>query len=97
MVGVLEINQQKCSASQRYALKLIAPIMPYDLFISYSRRDSRGGRITQLVEHIKQEFAPFAKRDLVPFFDLQEIHGMEDWGSASFRVSANPACSAITH
>ena len=48
--------------------------MPYDLFTSYSRRD-----ITQLVEHIKADFAPFAKRELVPFFDQQEIHGMSDW------------------
>jgi hypothetical protein len=24
--------------------------MPYDLFISYSRRDNQAGRITQLVE-----------------------------------------------
>lgn len=27
--------------------------MPYDLFISYSRRDNEQGRITQLVERIK--------------------------------------------
>lgn len=53
--------------------------MPYDLFISYSRRDNQQGRITELVERIKAEFAPFAKRELVPFFDQQEIHGMQDW------------------
>lgn len=53
--------------------------MPYDLFISYSRRDNDQGRITQLVERIKTDFAPFAKRELVPFFDQQEIHGMSDW------------------
>src|SRR6266446_6900096 len=53
--------------------------MPYDLFISYSRRDNEQGRVTQLVEHIKRDFAPFAKRELVPFFDQQEINGMEDW------------------
>src|SRR5688572_6353160 len=51
----------------------------YDLFISYSRRDNAQGRITQLVERIKIDFAPFAKRELVPFFDQQEIHGMQDW------------------
>ena len=34
--------------------------MPYDLFISYSRRDNEQGRITQLVERIKTDFAPFA-------------------------------------
>jgi tetratricopeptide (TPR) repeat protein len=53
--------------------------MKYDLFISYSRRDNEQGRITQLVDHIKQDFFPFAKRDLVPFFDRDEIHGMQDW------------------
>ena len=51
---------------------------PY-VFISYSRRDNAQGRITQLVERIKTDFAPFAKRELVPFFDHQEIHGMADW------------------
>ncbi|MCX6875104.1 MAG: toll/interleukin-1 receptor domain-containing protein [Verrucomicrobia bacterium] len=53
--------------------------IPYDLFISYSRRDNEQGRITQLVERIKSDFAPFAKRELVPFFDQQEIAGMQDW------------------
>src|SRR5260370_41431325 len=53
--------------------------MPYDLFISYSRCDNEQGRITQLVERIKQDFALFAKRELVPFFDVDEIHGMQDW------------------
>src|ERR1039457_6195914 len=53
--------------------------MPYDLFISYSRRDNEQGRITQLVERIKTDFVPFAKRELVPFFDQEEIAGMQDW------------------
>jgi len=53
--------------------------MPHDLFISYSRRDNTQGRIAQLVERIKSDFAPFAHRELVPFFDRQEIHGMTDW------------------
>ncbi len=57
-------------------------LMTYDLFISYSRRDNADGRITQLVEHIKTDFANFEGnkgRELVPFFDQQEIHGMSDW------------------
>jgi tetratricopeptide (TPR) repeat protein len=53
--------------------------MKYDLFLSYSRHDNQQGRITQLVDRIKQDFFPFAKRDLVPFFDRDEIHGMQDW------------------
>lgn len=52
--------------------------MSYDLFISYSRRDNQQDRVTQLVDRIKQDFACFAGRELVPFFDLQEIRGMED-------------------
>jgi hypothetical protein len=50
--------------------------MPYDIFISYSRRYNEQGRVTQLVERIKQDFAPVAKSELVPFFDVDEIHGM---------------------
>jgi hypothetical protein len=53
--------------------------MPYDLFIFYSRRDNAQGRITQLVARIKQDFAAFAGRQLVSFFDQHEINGMEDW------------------
>ena len=53
--------------------------MPYDLFISYSRRDNVQGRITQLVERIKADFESFAGRPLQPFFDVTEIKGMEDW------------------
>jgi len=53
--------------------------MPNDLFISYSRRDNARGRVTELVERIKQDFASFAGRPLAPFFDVTEIQGMEDW------------------
>jgi hypothetical protein len=53
--------------------------MPYDLFISYSRRDNEQGRITELIDRIKADFARFAKREVVTFFDHQEIHGMSDW------------------
>src|ERR1039457_1279829 len=65
--------------------------MPYDLFISYSRRDNEQGRITQLVERIKADFAPFAKRELVPFFDQQEIHGMQDWRQRILLACLSPA------
>ncbi len=53
--------------------------MPYDIFISYSRRDNEHGRIEQLVARIESDFAAFAGRPLVPFFDASEIHGMDDW------------------
>ena len=66
--------------------------MPYDLFISYARRDNVQGRITQLVERIKADFAPFARRELVPFFDQQESTACPTGGSASFKASANRAC-----
>ena len=53
--------------------------MPYDLFISYSRRDNTHSRVTQLVKHIQADFEAFAGRPLEAFFDLDEIHGMQDW------------------
>ena len=53
--------------------------MPYDLFISYSRRDNTDGRITQFIERIGHDFAAFAGRPLRPFFDRTEIHGLENW------------------
>src|SRR5262249_45993931 len=58
-----------------------AAVMPYDLFISYSRRDNGqgDGRITQFVERIGRDFAAFVGRPLRPFFDRSAIAGMEDW------------------
>ncbi|MEK6406476.1 MAG: tetratricopeptide repeat protein [Acidobacteriota bacterium] len=53
--------------------------MPYDLFISYSRRDNGHGRITEFVERIGRDFESFAGRPLRPFFDITEIQGMDDW------------------
>jgi tetratricopeptide (TPR) repeat protein len=53
--------------------------MPYDLFISYSRRDNGNGRITEFVERISRDFESFAGRPLRPFFDITEIQGMDDW------------------
>jgi hypothetical protein len=54
----------------------------YDLFISYSRRDNKQSRITELVDYIKQDFASFEGmqgRELRVFFDQDEILGMSDW------------------
>ncbi len=53
--------------------------MPYDLFVSYSRVDDVDGRVTQLVSRIKADFDSLASRPLVPFFDVSQIRGMEDW------------------
>ncbi|MGO8796941.1 MAG: tetratricopeptide repeat protein [Candidatus Sulfotelmatobacter sp.] len=53
--------------------------MSYDLFVSYSRRDNEQGRVTELVERIRADFGAFAGRPLQPFFDVTDIHGMEDW------------------
>ena len=64
--------------------------MPFDLFISYARRDNaplknhggghdRPGPVSQLVVQISRDFEQFAGRPLRPFFDTTEIHGMEDW------------------
>lgn len=53
--------------------------MPYDLFISYSRRDDEGGRVTALKSQIESTFCAFAGRELRVFFNTHEIHGMGDW------------------
>jgi tetratricopeptide (TPR) repeat protein len=53
--------------------------MSYDLFISYSRRDNTLGRVTQLIDLIRDDFLSFAGRPLNVFFDLNEIQGMDDW------------------
>ncbi|MEI7724117.1 MAG: toll/interleukin-1 receptor domain-containing protein [Bacteroidota bacterium] len=54
--------------------------MPYDLFISYARFDNLDGRITDLKVQIETDFRAFKPgRDLVCFFDTEDIKGMEDW------------------
>ena len=53
--------------------------MPYDLFISYSRRDNTDGRVTELVERIADDYRQFSGEELPYFFDKHDIHGMDDW------------------
>jgi tetratricopeptide (TPR) repeat protein len=53
--------------------------MAFDLFVSYARKDNAENRIAEFVEHIKTEYLAFAGRPLEVFFDLREIHGMQDW------------------
>ena len=53
--------------------------MPFDLFISYSRRDNENGRVSELVERISRDFESFAGRSLIVFFDTHDIRGMDDW------------------
>src|SRR5437899_2536702 len=56
--------------------------MPYDLFISYSRRDNAQGRITELKERIEadhRQFVGTGGQDLRVFFDKLDIQGMDDW------------------
>jgi len=56
--------------------------MPYDLFLSYSRRDNGQGRITALKERLEADHRTFVDAsgaELRIFFDEQEILGMDDW------------------
>jgi hypothetical protein len=53
--------------------------MPYDLFISYSRRDNERGQVTALKAQIESSFRTFAGCDLRVFFDTHEIGGMDAW------------------
>ena len=53
--------------------------MPYDLFISYSRKDNQNHRITELKDRIAADYLEFSGEELRCFFDLDDIHGMDDW------------------
>jgi len=53
--------------------------MPYDLFVSYSRRDNAGGRVSELVQRIADDYREFSGEDLSCFFDKNAIVGMDDW------------------
>jgi tetratricopeptide (TPR) repeat protein len=53
--------------------------MPYDLFISYSRKDNATGHITELKTRIEDDYRAFTKDDLRCFFDVEDIQGMDDW------------------
>jgi tetratricopeptide (TPR) repeat protein len=53
--------------------------MPYDLFISYSRRDDQQGQVRALKEQIEADYRSFAKEDLRCFFDTEDIATMDDW------------------
>jgi len=52
--------------------------MPYDLFISYSRRDNQQSRITELKEQIEADYREFSGEELNCFFDVSEINAMVD-------------------
>jgi len=53
--------------------------MPFDLFISDSRRDNNDGRVSELVERIAGDYLGFSGEELPCFFDKHDIHGMDDW------------------
>ncbi len=53
--------------------------MPYDRFISYSRRDDTNQRLTELVEPISTDYRQFSGEEPSSFFDKHEIRGMDDW------------------
>ena len=53
--------------------------MPYDLFISYSRRDDKQGQVRALKEQIEADYRSFTKEDLRCFFDTEDIATMDDW------------------
>lgn len=47
--------------------------MPYDLFISYSRKDNQNHRITELKDRIAADYLGFSGEELRCFFDLDDI------------------------
>ncbi|MCO6456985.1 MAG: toll/interleukin-1 receptor domain-containing protein, partial [Pirellulaceae bacterium] len=53
---------------------------PYELFISYSRRDNvPSGWVTEFVAQLKQRHAQYSGRELNPFFDQLSIDEGSDW------------------
>ena len=55
--------------------------MPYDLFISYARKDNETGKITELKEKIESLYNKTTERKLKIFFDTSEIKGMDDFNN----------------
>lgn len=53
--------------------------MPYDLFISYARRDNQTNHVTELKEQIAADYLKHTGEALRCFFDTTEITVMEDW------------------
>jgi hypothetical protein len=53
--------------------------MPYDLFISYSRKDNLTNRVTKLKSQIKTDYLGSSKEPLNCLFGQEEIKGMDDW------------------
>ncbi len=52
--------------------------MPYDVFISYSRKDNQNHRITELKDRIAADYLAFSDEQLRCFFDLDDIHDCHD-------------------
>ena len=59
---------------------IVPDSVSYDLFISYSRRDNRQGRVSELAALIQKEYRDFTGgEELSIFFDTADIKGMDDW------------------
>ena len=82
--GSALLNDPRCGHIDRLAYPggtcgQISIAMNYQLFISYARIDNRLGRITELVNRIKEQYQEFAGAPLRVFFDTEEIEGFELW------------------
>lgn len=55
----------------------------YDFFVSYARKDNENGWITQFIEELLAEHNKFIgndpSRQLIPFFDKEDIRSFDDW------------------
>jgi len=57
----------------------------FDFFVSYARADNAGGWISRFIEELLAEHRKFSGgRALVPFFDKNDIHGLDDWRQRIF-------------
>jgi len=65
----------------------------FDFFVSYARKDDANGWIGAFVDALLEEHRTFfGGRSLVPFFDTQEIRGLDDW---QIRISHGVARSRL--
>jgi len=52
----------------------------FDFFVSYARKDNREGWITGFIEELLDAHRKFSgERQLVPFFDKEDICSLDDW------------------
>jgi hypothetical protein len=53
-------------------------IVPFDLFVSYARKDNADGRVAELIHHIDVQYRTLTGKRLRIFFDTDALPGADD-------------------